>query len=69
MNLLEEIKADYDLCINNPQDYQRKVDSVSDLFSLRERQKLKGDYCPVYVFGRYQSTPFIMLGINPGFDL
>jgi|SRR5215211_511862 len=68
MNLLEEIKADYDICINNPYEYQKKVDSISDLFSLKGRQRLKGDYCPVYVFGRYQSTPFVMLGINPGFS-
>ena len=36
MNLLEEIKADYDLCINNPCECQRKVDSISE-------QRLKGD--------------------------
>jgi len=35
MNLLEEIKADYNLCIYNPQEYQRKVNSISDLFSIK----------------------------------
>jgi hypothetical protein len=68
MNLLEEIKANYDLCINDPYEYQKKVDSVSDLFSLKGKQRLKGDYCPVYVFGKYHSTPIVMLGINPGFS-
>jgi hypothetical protein len=65
MYLLDEIRADYDLCISNPHEYQRKVDSISDLFSLKGKQRLKGDYCPVYEFGRYQSTTTVMLGINP----
>jgi hypothetical protein len=69
MNLLEEIRAEYDLCINNPHEYQKKVDSISDLFSLIGKQRLKGEYCPVYVVGRYQSTPIVMLGINPGISL
>jgi hypothetical protein len=68
LNLLEEIKADHDLCINNPHEYQQKVDSISNLFSLRGRQRLKGDNCPVYVVGKYQSTPFVMFGINPGYS-
>jgi hypothetical protein len=68
LHLLDEIKAEYDLCINNPYEYQKKVDSISDLFSLKGKNRLKGSYCPVYVFGRYQSTPFVMLGINPGFS-
>jgi hypothetical protein len=68
MSLLEEIKADYDLCINNPYEYQKKVDTISNLFSLKGRQRFKGDYCPVYVFGKYHLTPFVMLGINPGFS-
>jgi hypothetical protein len=68
MNLLEEIKADYDLCINNPQEYQMKVDSISDLSSLKGRQRLKGDNCPVYVFGKYETSRFVMFGINPGYS-
>jgi len=67
MRLLEEIKADYNLCINNPHEYQKKVDSISDLFSLKGRQRLKGDYCPAYIIGKYETSPFVMLGINPGF--
>jgi hypothetical protein len=68
LNLSEEIKVEYDLCINDPRQYQRKVGSISDMFSLKEKKRLKGDYCPVYVVGRYQSTPLVMLGINPGFS-
>jgi hypothetical protein len=52
MNLLEEIKADYDFCGNNPHEYQRKVDSISDLFSLKGRQRLKVDNCPAYIIGK-----------------
>lgn len=68
MNLLEEIKAEYDLCINNPNEYQKKVDSVSDMFSLRGRQRLKADNCPVYVIGKYETSPYVMFGINPGYS-
>jgi len=49
MNPLEEIKADYDVCINNSYEYQKKVNSISDLFSLKGRQRLKGDNCPAYI--------------------
>ena len=48
MDILEEIRSDYWLCINKPQEYQQKVDSISDLFSLKRRQRLKGDNCPVF---------------------
>jgi hypothetical protein len=68
MNLLEEIKTDYELCINNPHEYQKKVDSISDLFSLKGRQRLKGDNCPAYIIGKYETSPFVMFGINPGYS-
>jgi hypothetical protein len=68
LHLLEEIRAEYDLCINNPYEYQRKVDSISDPFSLKGRQGLKGDNCPVYVIGKYDTSPFVMFGINPGYS-
>ena len=28
LDLLQEIKSEYDLCINNPKEYQQKVDYV-----------------------------------------
>jgi hypothetical protein len=31
-DLLEEIEAEYDLCINKPEEYQQKVDRISSLF-------------------------------------
>jgi hypothetical protein len=68
MDILDEIKSDYELCINKPHEYQLKVDSISDLFFLKVRQRLKGDNCPVYVVGRYESAPFVMFGINPGYS-
>ena len=45
-----------------------KVDSISDLFSLKGRQRLKGDNCPAYVIGKYETSPFVMFGINPGYS-
>ena len=68
MNLLEGMKEDYDLCINHPQEYQRKVDYISDLFSLKGRQGFKGDNCPSYVIGKYETSPFVMFGINPAYS-
>ena len=68
MNLLEEMKADYNLCINNSYEYQQKVDSISNLFSLSGRQTLNGYNCPVYVVGKYQQAPFVIFGINPAYS-
>jgi hypothetical protein len=31
------------------EEYQRKVDNISNLFRLTGRQRLKGDNCPVFV--------------------
>jgi hypothetical protein len=39
-----------------------------DLFSIKVRQRLKGNFCPVYVFGNYQVAPLVMFGINPGYS-
>jgi hypothetical protein len=62
------MKADYDLCINNSYEYQQKINSISNLFSLRGRQRLKGDNCLVYIVGKYQQTPFVMFGIPLGYS-
>jgi hypothetical protein len=67
-DLLEEIEAEYDLCINKPEEYQQKVDRISSLFSLKGKNRLKAEICPVYLFGKYRLTPFVMFGINPGYS-
>ena len=51
LDLLQEIKNEYDLCINRPKEYQRKVDYISRLLSLKGRKILRGDNCPVYIVG------------------
>jgi hypothetical protein len=68
LHLLEEIETEYNLCINDPQKYQRKVDTISNLFHLTGRQRLKGDNCPVFVVGKYDKTPIVMFGLNPGYS-
>jgi hypothetical protein len=65
LHLLEEIEAEYSLCINNPLEYQRKVDIISNLFHLTGRQRLKGDNCPVFVVGKYEKTPIVNVWIKP----
>jgi hypothetical protein len=55
MDLLEEIKSEYSLRINNPQEYQKKVDIISNPFHFTGKRRLKGDNCPVFVVGKYDS--------------
>jgi hypothetical protein len=69
LQLLEETRAEYYLCINDHQKYQAKVDAISNLFHLSGRQRLKGDNCPVFVVGKYNKTPIVMFGLNPGYSL
>ena len=65
---MNESREEYELCINHPYLYQHKVDSISDLLTLKGKDKLIGDNCPVYVVGKYDTTPIIMFGINPGYS-
>jgi hypothetical protein len=66
LNLLENIRQDYELCINNSEEYIKKVDSISTLLGLKGKYRLISDTCPVYLVGKYNVTPFIFFGINPG---
>jgi len=52
-DILQEIRLDYDLCINEPDEYQKKVNSVSDLFLLKGKKTLMNDNCPAYVIRKY----------------
>ena len=47
---------------------RRRLTLSQILFSLKGRQRLKGDNCPAYVIGRYEKSPFVMFGINPGYS-
>jgi hypothetical protein len=38
--MLEEIKTNYQLCINNPLEYRKKVDYISDMLSLKGERRL-----------------------------
>ena len=67
-DLLQEIKSEYNLCINKPREYQQKVDSISTLLSIKGKKILIGNNCPGYIIGKYHSSPFIMFGINPGYS-
>lgn len=66
MNLLEKIRQEYDLCITKPEDYKEKVDSVSDLLGLKGKYRLISEHCPVYFVGKYDKSPIIIFGLNPG---
>lgn len=66
MNLLEKIKQEYELCIDYPNKYKNKVDSVSDLLGLKGKYRLISEHCPVYFVGKYNKSPIILYGLNPG---
>ena len=65
MDLLQEARDEYELCINRPAEYQKKVESISDMFHLRGKNRLKGDNCPVYFVGKFEGASIIMFGLNP----
>ena len=50
-SLLDVLKAEYDLCVNHPTEYD-----ISDLFSLRGDRRLISDYCPVRIVGKYDTA-------------
>ncbi len=64
--MISEIKTDYDLCINQPLEYQRKVDHVSDLLSFKGKDPLKNNNCAAYIVGRPESK-FVLFSLNPGY--
>ena len=68
MELLDEIKLEYELCINEPNEYKRKVNSISDLFLLKGNKRLIDTDCPVFVVGKYETAPIVKFGINPGYS-
>jgi hypothetical protein len=66
--LEEEMKAEYHLCINRPEEYRKKVDTISDLFHLNTAKgnRLKSNDCPIYIVGH--SNEYILVGLNPGYS-
>ena len=66
MDLLQEVRDEYELCVKRPAEYQKKVDSISDMFHLRGKHRLKGDNLPVYFVGKFEEASIIMFGLNPG---
>lgn len=66
--LLKEIRNEYQDYSQFPAEYEKKVDSISNLFGLRNKNRLKTDYCPVFVIGKYKTAPVIFFGINPGYS-
>jgi hypothetical protein len=59
-----EIKVDYDLCINQPLEYQRKVDFVNNLFLFKGEYLMTRDYAPVFHIGKLES-PYALFSLNP----
>jgi hypothetical protein len=68
LDLLHEARDEYDVYIKRPAEYQIKVDSISDMFHLRGKNRLKGDNCPVYFVGKFEEASIIMFGLNPGYS-
>jgi len=51
-----------------PIEYREKVESISDLFALRGKNRFRSENCAVYVVGRFQFIPIVMFGVNPGYS-
>jgi hypothetical protein len=66
-DMINEVKADYDLCINHPAEFQRKLDGISDNLGLEGTDRLLSDCTPAYVVGRLDA-PYVMFALNPGYD-
>jgi hypothetical protein len=67
-DLLHEIREEYLLYTLERFQYKKKVNSISDMFGLRKKNRLKTDYCPVYIIGKYETAPIIFFGVNPGYS-
>lgn len=63
---MDKIKEEYELCINNPQEYKKRVDAVSNLLGLKGKYKLISDHCPAYIIGNYSQSNIVFFGLNPG---
>lgn len=63
---MNKIKEEYELCINKPQEYKERVDSVSNLLGLEGKYELISEHCPVYLVGNYNQANIIFFGLNPG---
>jgi hypothetical protein len=68
-DLLQEIREEYQLYTYDQLQYKKKVNSVSDMFGLKQKNRLKTDYCAAYVIGRFQFAPIVMFGLNPGYSV
>jgi len=66
-DFLKEIRKEYRLCKNNPREYKNRVDSLSNIFGLEGRHKLKSNYLPSHLGGKYdQPNHIVTFGLNPG---
>jgi hypothetical protein len=68
-DLLQEIREEYQLYTLDQLQYKKKVNSISDMLGLKQKNRLKTDCCAVYVIGRFQFAPIVMFGVNPGYSL
>ncbi len=65
---MDEIKTEYDFCIQQPYEYKRKVNSIYDLLLLKGNKRLIDTDCHVFIVGNYEIAPVVMFGINPGYS-
>ena len=67
-DLLHEIREEYLLYTLEQFQYKKKVNSISDMFGLTKKNRLKNDYSAVYLIGKYETAPIIFFGVNPGYS-
>ena len=69
-SLYDDVREDFNLFHDDYIEYQKKVDNVSKLFNLKNKAKLRNDYCPTYFEGNFEDNnyKYVIVGINPGFS-
>ncbi|MGI0048323.1 MAG: hypothetical protein ACREAW_02185, partial [Nitrososphaera sp.] len=69
MGFLESLKIDFELFQSNIDEYKRRVDSISDLFSLKFNDRLMSDQSPSGFSGNYDtSNSIVLFSLNPGYS-
>jgi hypothetical protein len=69
VSFLESLKNDFTLFHSNIDDYKRRVDSISNLFSLTSDNRLMSDMSPSGFSGNYDSgNSIVLFSLNPGYS-
>jgi len=67
MMFLEKMQEEHDLFFDDHESYQKLVTSVSDMFSLKNGEKLLDTLPPEVSDGELHTNGIVVFGLNPGY--